>query len=354
MTLALCVGAPLAGAAAIALLGARLGGRAALAIAGLALALALAGSLAMTQAFVDGRTSVVVELGRWLPVRGSALALAATPAAIAPLLAASLAPAALLMLHVRGRGEVDVRRAALGASLAAGALAIVAAATDLLVVVAAWQVCGLAGALLRERPAAAGRMTAAWRAGGVVLLLAVAAYVALFTTSDVAEIVRRVDPSLPPEAVGRLTTSLLVPSALVAGGLLSVMVPGVRAVLARGRRAAPAAEGAALALVVVAAAMLLVRVGPVLHPGALAAGGVALAASALAPIDVRRWSTVAAALARALETGVEATFDRSAAVVGAVLRRASSLTSLEERPGGVRAALMLAVVLAMLAFWSLR
>lgn len=353
MTLAVCVGAPLAGAAAIALLGRWLGRRAAVAVAGVALALALAGALAMTQAFADGRTSVVVELGRWMPLRGSALALTATPAALAPLFVASLAPAALLMLQLRG-AEADVRRAALGASLAAAALALLATATDLLLVIAGWQICGLASARLRDRSAATARLSAAWRAGGVVLLLAVAAYVALFTTNDVAEIVRRVDPSLPPEAVGRVTTALLVPSALVVVGLLIVAVPAVRAAIARGRGTARRADGAALALVTVAAAMLLARLGPLLHPGALAAGGVALAVSALAPIDVGRSSKIAAALARALEAGIEATFDRAAVVVATALRGASGLASLEERSGGVRTALMLAAVLALLAFWSLQ
>ena len=354
MTLALCVGAPLAGAAAIALLGGRLAARTALVIAFASLAVALGAALVMTQAFVDGRSSVIAEIGRWLPVRGSVLALTATPASIPPLVAASLVPAAALAIIAARRTAAEIRPAAVAASLAAAALALIASATDLLLVVAGWHLVGLASALVTDRPTPSARTLAALRPGDIALLLAAAAYVALFATSDVGEMARRLDPSLPADALGRIRTSLLWPSVLVMASVVVTVARPLRATIASRRRAPSAPTGASLALAVTGAALLLGRLGPLAHPAILLAGGLVLAAAVLLRADLARLGRSAVALGGGTEAGLESALERSGVAVATAIHRAGSVVRVDEREHRVREAVMLAVATGMLAFWSLR
>jgi hypothetical protein len=82
MTLALVVALPLAGAVLIALIGGRLGARTIGAIATLFLTGSFGAAVAIAQAFAAGKTSLVAEIGPWLPVRGADLALVMDPAMV--------------------------------------------------------------------------------------------------------------------------------------------------------------------------------------------------------------------------------------------------------------------------------
>lgn len=295
MTLVLVAAVPLASAAFLALAGGRLGPRTASAIGTAAIAFSFGVALAIAQAFAAGKTSLVAELGAWLPLRGADLALRADTLSV-PLLLMLTGISALIALAsvpdaAAGRGT---QRYYVVLDLAVFAMVLVVLARDLVLLLAGWELLGVCGALLvahrRELPAAAAagvRSLVVGRVGDAAFLVGTLAMLALFRTVDIEQI------------SGRLATITLTEasqSALLAASLLLVV-----AALARSAQLplhawsadpanAPATASAFLhAAVGASGVVLLLRLSPSLHPAAL------LAASAIGAITAIVAMTVALA-----------------------------------------------------------
>ena len=309
MTLVLMVFVPLAVAVLLVLAGARIGrGLSAIVGAGgLVVAFATAGAVA--QAFAAGKTSLVAELGPWLPIRGADPALR-VDALTVPLLLATTAIAALIGVWAAAslRRDAGAVRFFVALDLLVAALLVVLMARDLILLLAGWQLVGVAAYLLlaheRHRPAAAFAAARAFvlgRVAEVFLLFAVFAVLALFQTVDIEQI------------AGRLVASRLAPAAESGVVVASVLV--VLAALVRSAQIpfhpwlpdssqAPAAPRAAIhALVTMSGALLLLRLSAVLHPSALfGAATVGVISAVLAIVAAatagrgpsrERWLTVA-------------------------------------------------------------
>ena len=224
MTVLLLIAAPLAAAVVLTIAGSR-GPRAlAATIAVAAPAFAFGAALAIAQGLSDGRDAIAVDLGSWLPLRGASIALRAEPAAVPLLitLAAVATVAAILALREQGTSARFFVPLEL---LLAGALGVVVAA-NLVVLLIAWGIAGVAVAQLarRDASAAAARDGSSAlvlaRLGDTCLLLATIALLALAQTVDLAELTQR---------LGGVT---LVPSAqriVAASSLLIAVATAARA-----------------------------------------------------------------------------------------------------------------------------
>ena len=312
MTLLLVVAFPFSSAAVLAILGRRLGRRSAGAILVGGLALAFATAVAIAQAFAAGKTSLVAEIGPWLPLRGADLALRADPATV-PLLVTLTAVAAVLAFSAVTGGDEDVEVPRFGAAfaLSVGGAALVVVAANLMLLFAGWELVAVGTYLLvahrRDRPAAAAaglRSFVVARVGDAAFLVAVLALLGMFHTVDIAEITQHLSGfAAQPDALARFGTALFVPSLLVVIAALArsaqlplhLWLPDVSD--------APAAASALIhALVASGGVVLIVRLGPLVHPGLLAGAAVVGALTALAgasvalsQTDLRRllaWSTV--------------------------------------------------------------
>lgn len=363
MTLALCLTAPFAGAVVVALAGGRLGRRGAAVVALASLAVAWVATAAMAQAFAAGRAAIVVELGSWLPIRGSMLAVAATPASIALLLAATAGPALLIAAVALGGSPAAMRRSFYaGAALYGSSAALISVAADLALVAAGWQLAGVATHVLmrgaEDRAAVvapAGRGFGAHRAGDMAFLLAVAALVALFSTSDIAEIARRLDVSLLDDPRPRIAASLALPSALVVAAVVGTAALPLRGLVVAWRGAPFATRLLAAVVGVAPAAIALIRLAAILHPSVLAVGVAAAMTLALLNVSGAPVTRAMDAGARALENGMESAVGRAGALSGAVMGGASSLVRrAEESRVRVREAVLLAAALAVVAYWTVR
>ncbi|MEK7863045.1 MAG: proton-conducting transporter membrane subunit [Chloroflexota bacterium] len=362
MTLALCLAAPLVGAVLVALFGDRLGRRGMALVTVASLVLACLATLAMAQAFASGRATIVVELGSWLPIRGSSLGLVATAESIPLLLAATVGPALLIAVVARGGSGASARGFYSGAAVLGAAATTIAVGADLLLVAAGWQLAGIATHLLMggvpgrrdvARPGARGFVL--HRAGDMAFLLAVGSFVALLGTSDLGEIARRVDLSLPQDARDRVAGSLALPSVLVVAGVVGTAALPFRSVIAAWRDAPPATRVLAAVVAVAPAVALLVRLSGILHPGILAIGVAIAVAVAALRMDVGVIARASEAGARALEGGMESALERAVGVVTSLIGRASSVAQRTERSYlRVREAALLASALGLLAYWSLR
>jgi len=314
LTLLLVVALPFAAAIILALssfLGRR-PGRSAGAILTAALALSFGAAVAIAQAFVAGKTSLVAELGAWLPLRGSDLALR-IDAPMVPVLLGLTAVALLVALASLAMREEGTDPARFGAAfgLTVGALLLVVTARDLLLLFAAWELLAVGTYLLvadrRDRPAAAAAAVRSFvvaRVGDTALLVAVLWYFATFHSVDIGELAQRIDGfGTQPDAVARLQTTLLVPSLLVLVAALarSAQLP-FQVWLPDAAPTGTAASALIQSSVAAAGVLLLVRLAPVLNANALAAAAAIGAISALfaasvalAQSDRRRlvaWSTV--------------------------------------------------------------
>lgn len=308
MTLALLVGTPLAVALLLVVVGARIGRGSAGIVGTGAIVVAFASVTAVAQAIAAGKTEIVAELGQWLPIRGADSALRVDPSTL-PLLLAVTAIATLIGIWAAAslRRDAGAARFFIALDLLAAALLVVLMARDLILLVAGWQMVGVSAYLLiaqeRQRPEAAFASARAFvvaRMADVALLVAVCALLALFQTVDIDQL------------AARLATTRLAPTA--ENGLLAASALIVIAALARAaqlpfqswlpdRTQAPAPSVAAVhALVTMTGAILLIRLSPLLHAGALSgAATVGLASSALAmlaamtgrPASRERWLTIA-------------------------------------------------------------
>jgi NADH:ubiquinone oxidoreductase subunit 5 (subunit L)/multisubunit Na+/H+ antiporter MnhA subunit len=311
LTLILVVALPFLAATILALFGGRVRRLCgAILVAGLALSLGAA--LAIAQAFVAGRTSLVAEIGVWLPLRGADLALRIdTP--MVPVLVGLTAVVLLVGLASLGARDEGTDAGRFGAAfgLTAGALLLVVTARDLLLLFAGWELLAAGTYLLvadrRDRPAAASaalRSFVVARVGDTGLLVAVLWYVATFRTADIGELAQRIGGfGNQPDAVAQLQAALLVPSLLVLFAALarSAQLP-FHVWLPETAHAGTAASALIQSCVAAAGVLLLLRLGPILNPNTLVAAGVigaitALFAAvvALAQGDRRRlltWSTI--------------------------------------------------------------
>lgn len=350
MTLALVIVVPLAAGALLLVAGGRLG-RAATAALGVAgPAVSFVATAAIAQAFVVGKTTLVADLGPWLPLRGSDLGLRVDPVAV-PIMLATAGAATLIALHAATRLGRGARRFLIALDLLTAALLTVVMARDLVLVLVGWEIVGLCAYLLighaRERPDAAvagARALVMSRVSDIALLGVIVGSLALFRTVGLEEI------------AGRLAAITLTPaasSAALALGFLTLIAGAARMAQLPlhgwlpDPRATPAAALAAVhALVPVSGAVLLVRLGAGLHPTVLAAAVATGAITAIiASLGVvtngpgersARWITIAQLGAVMVAGGLGSVLGASFLMILAILTRCASFLRYEAGPGSPR------------------
>jgi NADH-quinone oxidoreductase subunit L len=327
MTLALVVGLPLAGAILIAVVGGRLGPRVIGAIATSFLVLSFGAAVAIAQAFAAGKTSLVAELGPWLPIRGADLSLVVDPTTV-PLVLMVTGVSAAICLYSIGYLARDsgAQRYFAALDLFVFAMLLIVVASNLLLLFAGWELVGLCSYLLiahwRERPAAANAGVKAFvvnRIGDAAFLVGIFLFLGMVNTVDLAEISRRIQPAvqqLTPEADAQLFAAsvLLLIGALAKSAQLPLHVWLPDAM----EGPTPVSALIHAATMVTAGVVLLVRLATVLHPYVLLAAAVIgaltavfAATVALAQTDHKRvlaWSTISQIGLMFVAAGVGAVF----------------------------------------------
>jgi len=307
MTLALMTAVPIATALLLVVLGSRLGRSASATLGAGALVITLGAAGAVGQAFATGRTSLLAELGPWLPLRGAAIAFVVDPGSVWLLLAIAAIGAALgIYAAVRLRRDPTVVRFFIALDVLVSSVLVVLMARDLILLLAGWQAVGVAAYLLiaqdrgrSDAAAGASRAFVLARASDAALVIAVLGMLALFQTVDLAQITGRLAASAPARpAEGLLVSSaLIVIAALVRAG----QVP-FQAWLPDRSQTNLASLAAVHGLATIAGGFLLLRLAPVVDPQALVAGAAVGIASAIVGLlavlaDRRspsfRWFTVA-------------------------------------------------------------
>ena len=375
MTLLLIVALPLAGWLLIAIAGSRFA-RLCGPIAAGSLALAFGAALAVGQAFIAGKTSLVAEIAPWIPIRGGDIALRVDPATL-PLALVTTTVATLVALFAIGAvPRAEAQRFFGALELASFGALLAVTASGLALVVAGWWLTSLSVYLLagaqRERPAAAAAAMTTFvvgRIGDAALLLAVAATFSAFRTIDLSDIAARLAAAADqPDLSARLEEARLLPSALllVAALARAAQLP----ILVRRPRAWTRPALAALLLlaaIAMTSPLLILRLGPALQPAAVVgAVGVAIVAVvlvgaglsgrvALGRLFDRSIVRLLDVLGGVLETGSERVIARIGDGVGG---GAAALGALLLRRHGQRArtyeALLLAGAIVLAAYWSLR
>jgi NADH-quinone oxidoreductase subunit L len=278
VTLLLAVALPLVSAALIVAFGRWLGRRLVAVVAVIPVALAFGAALAIAQAFSAGKTSLVAELGPWLPLHGADLVLRIDGASM-PLLVTVTAVVTLLSIATALRLDGTSRRAFVGLDLLAVGATLVVTTPDLVLILAGLELSAVATYLLlglhQDRAAdtaAASRSFVIARIGDAALLVAVVVLFAMFRTVDLDEIAQRVGGfSGQSDAVARLQSALFVPSLLVLVAVLarSAQLP-FPAWSSAARRAPLAASAGVLLWSASGGAILLLRLAPILPPAMLA------------------------------------------------------------------------------------
>ena len=305
MTLTLVVAIPLTAAVAIALVGGRLGRRTLGVVTTLALALAF-GAAASMIASLNARPSLEAFIGPWLPIAGADLALVVDSSMLAVALAIT-GVAALIALYsidylARDRGLQ--RYFASFALLVSGAL-LVTLGSNLLLVVAGWELSGAAKYLLvghhRDDPgaaAAAFKVFVVERVGDAALIAGTFLLLAEFHTVDIAQLGGvAIEHGSGPSGLPVIASALILVGALAKSAQvpLHVWLPDASE--------APTPVSALLQTVGVASGVvLLMRLRSVLAPDVLQAaallGGITAVGGAIVAVaqrDVRRllaWSTI--------------------------------------------------------------
>jgi NADH-quinone oxidoreductase subunit L len=312
VTLLLAVALPLVSAAVIVLFGRWLGRRLVALVAVIPLALAFGAAVSIAQALAAGKTSLVADV-EWLPFQGGGLALRVDGASL-PLLLAVTGIGTLLAIATATALDASSRQTFVALDLISTGTCLIALTSDLILVLAGSELVAaaayLAIALRPERPAAASAAARAFvvsRIGDAALLLAIVALFATFRTFDLGEIAQRVGGFTgQPEAVARLRSALFLPSLLVLAAALarSSALP-FPTWLAEARHAPAPASAALQAWAAAAGALVLMRLGPILHPAVLDAAvalgiltAVYAAIVALAQRDARdslAWTTASGA-----------------------------------------------------------
>ena len=307
MTLALMTAVPIATALLLAVFGSRIGRSTSAVLGAGALVVTLGAAGAVGQAFATGKTSLLAELGPWLPIRGAAIAFVVDPGSVWLLLAITAIGAALgSYAAVRLRRDPAVVRFFIALDVLVSAVLVVLMARDLILLLAGWQAVGVAVYLLiaqdrgRSDPAAgASRAFVLARASDAALVIAVLGMLALFQTVDLEQITGRLAASAPARpAEGLLAASvLIVVAALSRAGQMPF-----QAWLPDRSQTNLASLAAVHGLATIAGAFLLLRLAPVVDPAALVAGAAVGIAGAIVGMlavlaDRRspslRWFTVA-------------------------------------------------------------
>ncbi len=310
MTLLLLVALPLAAAAIIAIFGGLLGRRAIGAIATAALALSFGAGLALARSFAAGKTSLVAEIGPWLPIRGGDITLRIDPAMM-PIALMVVGVSTLICLYSIGYLAHDrgPQRYFAALDLFVFAMLLIVVASNLLLLFAGWELVGLCSYLLiahwRERPAAAAAGVKAFvvnRVGDAAFLVGIFSLFAMFHTVDIGEIAGRVGPD--PASLRAAGLGLFVPSALLLIGALAKSAQLPLHVWLPDAMEGPTPVSALIhaATMVTAGVVLLLRLAPILDPSVMldaaiigAATALFAAVVALAQTDHKRvlaWSTI--------------------------------------------------------------
>ena len=307
MTLALMTAVPIATALLLVVFGSRIGRSASATLGAGALVITLGAAVAVGQAFAAGRTSLLAELGTWLPLRGAAIAFVVDPGSVWLLLAISAIGAALgIYAAVRLRRDPAVVRFFIALDVLVSALLTVLMARDLVLLLAGWQAAGVAAFLLiaqdhgrSDAAAGASRALVLARASDAALVIAVVGMFSLFGTVDLAQITGRLAASAPARPVEGLlaASALIVVASLVRAGQMPFQTW-----LPDRSQTDPASRAAVHGLATIAGGLLLLRLAPVVDPAALVAGAAVGIASAIIGLlavlaDRRspsfRWFTVA-------------------------------------------------------------
>jgi NADH-quinone oxidoreductase subunit L len=364
VTLLLALALPLVSAALIVLFGRWLGRRLVALAAVVPLALAFGSAVAIAQAFIAGKTSLVADLGPWLPLHGADLVLRVEGPAVA-LLVAVTGIATLIAIAGVAALEASSRRMFVALDLLVTGTCLIVAAPDLILILGGAELVAAATYLLvsarSEGPAAAGAAVRAFtvvRIGDAALLLAIVVLFATFRTLDLGEIAQRVGGSTgQPEAVARLQSALFLPSLLVLAAALarSSALP-FPTWLAEARHAPAPASAALQAWAAVAGALVLMRLGPILHPAVLDAAvalgiltAVYAAIVALVQRDARgslAWSTVSGAGLALAAAGARADGPVLLLVLALAASRPALVLAAGAEPGRIRST---AVALAALS-----
>ena len=306
MTLALMTAVPAVTALLLVILGSRIGrGVSAIGGAG-ALVIALGAAGAVGQAFAAGKTSVLAELGPWLPIRGAAIAFIVDAHTVWLLVAiAAIGAVVGVYAAVRLRRDPAVVRFFIALDVLVASLLIVLMARDLILLLAGSQGVGVAVYLLiaQERgtpnaSAAASRAFVLARAGDAALVIAVLGLLALFQTVDLEQISGRLTASAPARPAELIAASVLI----VVAALIRIAQLPFQEWLPDRSQTHAASLAAVHGLATTAGAFLLIRLAPVVDPAALlAAAAVGIASAIVGMLAVLadrrspflRWSTVA-------------------------------------------------------------
>ena len=305
MTLALVVAIPLAAGVGIALMGGRLGRRTLGIVTTLALTLSFGAAASMTATLRD-RPSIAAFVAPWLPIAGADLALVVDSSMLAVTLAITGVAALIAVYSIsylaRDRGMQ--RYFATFALLVAGMLLVVLGA-NLALVIAGWELAGIAAYLLvghrrDHAPAARAAMQlfVVERVGDAALIAGTLLLLVEFHTVDIAQL-----GSAAIEHGGNMGALAVLASALILVGALakSAQMP-LQLWLPDSTEAATPVSALLQTVAVTGGVVLLMRLRSVLAPDVLQAaaliGGVTAFGGALVAIaqrDIRRvvaWSTI--------------------------------------------------------------
>ena len=305
MTLALVVAIPLATAVAIALAGGRLGRRTLGIVTTVALALAFGAGASMI-ATLNTRPSLEAYIGPWLPIAGADFALVVDSSMLAVALAITgiSALVALYSVEYLARDRGPQRYFATFALLVGGML-IVVLGSNLVLVVAGWELAGVAAYLLvghhRDDPRAGGAALETFvveRVGDAALLAGTFLMLAEFHTVDIAQLGGvAIEHGSGPSGLPVFASALILVGALAK----SAQIP-FHVWLPDATEATTPVSALLQTVGVAGGVVLLMRLRSVLAPDVLQAAALIGAVTALgaaivaiAQRDVRRvlaWSTI--------------------------------------------------------------
>lgn len=335
MTLVLVVAIPLGAAIAIALVGGRLGRRTLGIVTTAALALSFGAGLSMIATLRD-RPRLDAFVATWLPVPGADLALVVDSSMLAVALAITGVSALIALYSIdylaKDRG---LQRYFASFALLVSGMLLVVLGTNLLLIVAGWELAGVAAYLLvghhRDHAPAAGAALKVFvleRIGDAALLAGTFVLLSVFNTVDLAQL-----SSASIEHGGMAGTGLAVASVLLLIGALakSAQVP-LYGWLPESTEATTPVSALLQTVAVTGGVILLMRLRSVLVPEVLEAaaivGGITAFGGALVAIaqrDVRRalaWSTISQVGLMFVAAGVGALFAARFQLIAHALQKA--------------------------------
>jgi NADH-quinone oxidoreductase subunit L len=321
VTLVLVVAIPLATAVAIALVGGRLGRRTLGIVTTIAMALSFGAGLSMIATLRD-RPSLDAFVGPWLPIAGADLALAVDSSmlAVALTMAGVSALIALYSIDYLAHDRGLQRYFAAFALLVAGMLLVVLG-SNLLLIVAGWELAGVAAYLLvghhRDHAPAAGAALKTFlveRVGDAALLAGTFLLLSEFHTVDLAQLSgAAIEHGSTAGGAPAVASVLLLIGALAK----SAQVP-LHGWLPEATEATTPVSALLQTVAVTGGVVLLMRLRSILVPDVLQAaaiiGGITAFGAALVAIaqrDVRRvlaWSTISQVGLMFVAAGVGALF----------------------------------------------